>query len=145
MRPRLFSPKDMARVVMAVEWEDELKVYRDGTTNQQQFMRALGILWERWMRGWSVPDFFSAVHEAGSNNFASGLRRILQSMPERVAMLKGFYEGIWYGANPRAAAGSRSTAAAAEPTGSGAQLAEAELRRWYDAMVTIWSPKEEEQ
>jgi len=100
MGERLFSPKSLERVVRSVEWEDELIKYRDGTTNQERYMMALGELWERWIREWSIPDFAKALRDTEQKNFLKGFRRVLQSLPERIAMLKGFYEGLWYGANP---------------------------------------------
>lgn len=102
MKERFFTPWSLARVAEHVEWEEELVRAKDGTTNQQMFMAAIAILYERWMRGWSIPDFASAVDEAASGNFLSGLARILSSMEERVGQLLGFYQGLWWGANPRA-------------------------------------------
>lgn len=96
----LFTPKSLARVAEAVDWEETLVVYKDGTTNMQQYMRAMAILYERWMRGWSIPDFAEQVRNAGANNWVEGLGRIYNSLQERVGQLVGFYEGLWRGANP---------------------------------------------
>lgn len=100
MGERLFSPWSLARVCEAVEWEDELVQRPNGSTNQEQYMRALGTLWERWMRGWSLPDFAGALKTAGSGAFLEGLLYLLKSVPERIQQIKGFYEGLWAGANP---------------------------------------------
>lgn len=100
MGERLFSPKSLARVAEAVEWEDVLQVYKDGSTNQAEFMRALGILWERWMRGWSIPDFANAIQAVQAGRWVDQFERIVQTLENRVSQLVGFYQGLWAGANP---------------------------------------------
>jgi len=107
MGERLFTPKSLARVAEAVEWEDELIVYPDGSNNQERYMKAMAILWERWMRGWSIPDFASSFLAAGNLTLATRFSEILDTMAERIAQLKGFYEGLWAGANPETIAPSR--------------------------------------
>jgi len=104
MGERLFSPRSLARVCEAVEWEDELRFWKDGSSNHEQYMKAMAVLWERWMRGWELMDFFKAVQDAGSQNFASGILRVFETLPQRIQQLKGFYEGLWAGANPKPAA-----------------------------------------
>jgi hypothetical protein len=104
MGERLFTPKSLARVAEHVEWEDVLTYYRDGTTNQAEFMRALAILWERWMRGWSVLDFSYALQALHEGTWVSRFYEILSSMEERIQQLVGFYKGLWTGANPHMSA-----------------------------------------
>jgi len=101
MRERFFTPRSMERVVNHVEWEDDLVVYRDGTTNQQRYMMALAELWERWMREWSLPDFAQAVDSAQGGKFVEGLLEVISAVPQRIEQMIGFYRGLWYGANPR--------------------------------------------
>ncbi len=100
MGERLFSPKSLKRVVAAVEWEDDVVFYKDGTSNQQRYMQALAILWERWIRGYTLPDFASAVSDIGSENFVEGFVRVIREIPRKVYQLKGFYEGLWLSVNP---------------------------------------------
>jgi len=100
MGERLFTPWSLARVAEAVEWEDYLTEKVDGTTNQQQYMKALAILWERWMRGWEIPDFLSAVENVGNQRFAEQFTKIIDSVEQRITQVLGFWQGIWAGANP---------------------------------------------
>jgi len=100
MGEKLFTPRSLERVVRSVEWEDEISYYRDGTSNQQRYMMALAELWERWMRQWSLPDFAQAVRDVEQRNYVTGLKRVLEAIPERIQQLVGFYRGLWYGANP---------------------------------------------
>jgi len=100
MGERLFSPKSLARVANAVEWEDTLVWYKDGSTNQEQFMKALSILWERWMREWSLPDFAQLAQYVMDKQWTDAFVHLVRGIPQRIQQLKGFYEGLWAGANP---------------------------------------------
>ena len=64
-------------------------------------MRALAMLYERWMREWSVPDLLSALNAVRGRDFAAAFDRIVSTMENRVFQFVGFWKGIWYGANPR--------------------------------------------
>ena len=98
---RYFNPRSLRRVATAVEWEDDLHFYVDGTTNQEMYLASVALLWERWVRGWSLPDLLSALADSRSRQgFAEGVKRIIDTIPERVMQLRGFYEGLWWGANP---------------------------------------------
>lgn len=98
---RLFSPRGLRRVANAVEWEDDLRFYPDGTTNQEMYMAALALLWERWVREWNLLDFQSALADPqGGIDFYEGFKRIIETFPARIMQLRGFYEGLWWGANP---------------------------------------------
>jgi hypothetical protein len=78
-----------------VEWEDDLVFYSDGTTNQQQFMRALGILLGRWLLGWGPSDLSAAFFGSGAQEFLPGLIGVLTPLLERVYQLVGLYQGLW--------------------------------------------------
>ena len=103
----LFSSRSLARVALAVEWEDELALYKDGTTNQEMFVQAMTTMWERWMRGWALNDFAQAISDVGNNQFLTAFARILETVPERLSQIVGFYKGLWYSANPTRRADSR--------------------------------------
>lgn len=100
MGERLFSPKSLERVARAVEWEDVVIVYKDGTTNQQRYMQTIAELYERWFRGWSFPDFADALQNVAAGNFLDAFLQVVQGLPARISQLKGFYQGLWTGANP---------------------------------------------
>jgi len=96
---RFFTPRSLERVAEAVEWEDVLYWYKDGTSNQSRYMAAMAVLWERWMRGWAIPDFGEALRSADSGNFVEALTRVLNSLEERISQLVGFYQGLWWSVN----------------------------------------------
>lgn len=98
----------MERVVRAVEWEEELVQYKDGSTNQERYIMALAELWERWMREWTLPDFAQSVTDLRAGNYVVVLERVLSAIPERIMQLKGFWLGLWYGANPEWRGAERS-------------------------------------
>lgn len=100
MKERFFTPWSLARVAEAVEWEGELVFAKDGSSNQEQYMKALSILWERWMRNWTLPDLASVLKDAGAQNWASAFAHSLETLKSRVEQLFGFYQGLWAGANP---------------------------------------------
>lgn len=97
---RFFTPKSLARVAEAVEWEEVVAFYKDGTSNQSEYMRAMAILWERWMREWAIGDFAQSIHDVGSREYVTLLVRLLDTVETRVQQLVGFFQGLWAGANP---------------------------------------------
>lgn len=100
MGEKFFSPKSLARVANAVEWEDRVQVYTDGTTNHSCYIEALAILWERWIREYSLSDFLDMLVDAWRGDFAEGFKRVAEEIPAKLEQLLGFYRGLWYGANP---------------------------------------------
>lgn len=96
----MFSPKSLARVAEAVDWEEVVAFYKDGTSNQSEYMKAMAILWERWMREWAIGDFAQSISDVGSRKYVELLVRLLDSVETRVQMLVGFFQGLWAGANP---------------------------------------------
>lgn len=100
MGEKFFSPKSLARVANAVEWEDRLQVYTDGTTNHSCYLEALAILWERWIREYTLSDFSDMIVDAWRGDFAEGFKRVCEEIPAKLEQLLGFYRGLWYGANP---------------------------------------------
>lgn len=133
----LFSPKSLHRVALAVEWEDELELYKDGSTNQGHFMAAMAVLWERWMRGWSIPDFSQALTDARAGGFVDGVKRICSSLPERIAQLKGFYEGLWGSVNPPRKKGAFEPSLDPYDWSSGEGQARAAIQRMFRALSSI--------
>lgn len=95
-----FTPRSLARVANAVEWEDVLVEYKDGSTNFSCYTQAMAILWERWMREFTLDDFREAVTNVRGGNFVQEFQRMCEALPGRIAVLRGFWEGLWYGANP---------------------------------------------
>jgi len=100
MAERLFTPWSLARVAEAVEWEDVLEYRRDGSSNQAQFMKAMSILWERWMREWQLPDFANVLTEVRDRDWIGVFEVSIKGLQNRVQQLVGFYQGLWAGANP---------------------------------------------
>lgn len=100
MKERLFTCKSLERVCRVVDWEEQLEIYRDGTTNQQRYMMALAELWEGWMRDWTLPDLQQALLDASSDKFVEAFQRLIETIPQRISQLVGFWDGLWYGANP---------------------------------------------
>lgn len=90
----LFSPKSLVRVVRAVEWEDDLVVYRDGSSNQGRFMEALALLWGRWISGESLPSFVAQVQAAAAEDWVKGFEQVIREMPAKVLQFVGFYRGL---------------------------------------------------
>lgn len=101
MKETFFSPWSLARVCKAVEWEEELVRARDGSSNQGKYMEAIGTLWERWVRGWSLPDVLAAAHAAGTGEWTEAFFKLFETLENRVVQIIGWYSGIWAGANPR--------------------------------------------
>lgn len=85
-------------------------MYRDQTTNQQQYMRALATLWERWVRGWAYPELAAVLADVFQENFLDGFEKVLRALPSNIWQLRGFFEGLWFSANPpKSAALARAT------------------------------------
>jgi len=137
MKERLFTPWSLARVCEAVDWEDDLVERKDGTTNQEQYIKAVAILWERWVRGWSLPDFLAALNVSSGEGFFQVFVRILTSLPERVYQLKGFYEGLWAGANPDVEPRSRAILSPLEGSAPIEQRAAFALQAWWEQTRAI--------
>lgn len=97
----LFEPRSLARICNAVEWEPELRYYQDGTSNQSYYVQAMTILLERWLREFTIQDLLLALHSAGSGDWPGLLKQGLETIEQKVNQLRGFWEGLWYGANPR--------------------------------------------
>jgi len=100
MKETLFTPWSLARVAKAVEWEDELVLAKDGSSNQGKYMEALAILYERWMRDWQLPDFERSILAIHKKDFVALFKQILSTMEERIFQFGGFFRGLWLGANP---------------------------------------------
>jgi hypothetical protein len=103
----LFDPRALARVANAVEWEGELRYYKDGHSNQEFYIQATSMLMERWLAGFAWEDMLLALHAAGGGDWPGLLRQGLSTIEQKVQQLRGFWEGFWYGANPKGT--SRST------------------------------------
>jgi hypothetical protein len=99
----LFDPRALARVAEHVEWEPELKYYRDGTSNQSYYVKAMVMLLERWLREFTLIDLALALQSAGSGDWPGLIQQGLDTIEEKVTQLRGFWEGLWYGANPKTA------------------------------------------
>ncbi len=99
----LFEPRSLARVVNHVEWEQEVRYYKDGRSNQEMYVQAMSMLLERWLREFSLPDLLGALDAAGGGDWPGLVHHGLQSIESKVQQFRGFWEGLWYGANPRGA------------------------------------------
>jgi hypothetical protein len=111
----LFDPRALARVANAVEWEPELRYYKDGHSNQEFYVQAMVMLMERWLREFSLPDLLLALRSAGGGDWPGLLRQGIGGLREKVEQLRGFWEGLWYGANPRGSSLARSIRAGLVP------------------------------
>lgn len=96
----LFDPRALARVAAHVEWEPELRYYKDGTSNQSHYVKAMTMLWERWMREYGLPELLELVHAGGTSDWLGFISTVLETIKEKLNMFRGFFEGLWYGANP---------------------------------------------
>jgi hypothetical protein len=133
-------------VAIAVDWEDDVVVYNNGETNQSEYMKAMAVLYERWMRGWALPDFETGLKNLHAQEFVKQLDHILDSMTERIQQLRGFWEGLWYGANPDWGKGKGLF-----PIGPGASYTPEERARlrldnfWRDLLAIVEVPEEEDE
>ena len=94
---RFFNPKVLRRVAQAVEWEGNLRAYKNGRTNQGEYMAALGILWGRWMFEDRFDEAWSAAKQFLARDWASMFRDVLRGMPSKIEQLAGFYRGTFGG------------------------------------------------
>lgn len=140
----LFSPRSLCRVAGAVEWEDVLTWYNDGSTNQSQFMSAMAIMQERWIRGWSFPDFGEAVRNVAAGEFVRELERILSTWKERISQLVGFYQGLWWSVNRGLVGPKARMAWTPDTTYYPEQIAEANLRWFFEDLIVVCTAYREE-
>lgn len=96
-----FNPRAMARVVEHVEWPEQEIVYKDGSSNQSQYVRAMAMLYERWMRDWTLPDVEASFRNVCAGNYVDEYRHIMEAWDTRIRQVYAWFEGLWYGANPR--------------------------------------------
>jgi hypothetical protein len=87
-------------------------------------MEALAILYGRWLREASIPDFLAMAQAAAAKDFAKGFSHVMQELPEKVAQVVGFYKGILRRKTLARTTGSVSTGGEASP--GGAQLSSIE-------------------
>lgn len=132
----MFDPRSLFRVVEHVEWEEDLREYTNGRTNQEMYMAALAALWERWVRGWSFPDFQRAVLAARGGDFVGGLKQVLSTVPQKLSQFRGFYEGLWWSANPDKPPPARGAGARALFDGWGPPSPEEDLMRWLASWLS---------
>lgn len=94
---KFFNPKVLARVVETVEWEGNLEVYKNGTSNQGEFMRALGLLYGRWLFEETLPDAWDAAKSLVAEDWPAMFRQLLRVLPEKIEQLAGFWTGQFGG------------------------------------------------
>lgn len=97
----LFNPRSLARVVEKVEWEPELVWYKDGHSNQELYTQCWSMLLERWIREFALYDMLDILHSTGSREWLQVMQKGLSTMKNKIEQCRGFWEGLWYGANPR--------------------------------------------
>jgi len=98
---RFFNPKVLARVAGHVEWPGNLEVYRNGKTNQGEFMRAVAQLYGQLLVGEYLPDAWTAAKVIAREDWQGAFRFLLQEIPEKVEQFVGFWQGFFQGALSR--------------------------------------------
>lgn len=94
MRSPFFDPRALDRVVEAVEWEDDLVVYNDGSTNQARWMHALGTMMERWSAQ-NVQDAIEGFSTLWFGDYDDIVARAVTSISLRVQQMLGFWSAIF--------------------------------------------------
>lgn len=98
---RFWEPKAVARIINGLDWEEELRYYKDGTSNQGEYIRGMTMMLERWMREWTLPDLARSLNASLNNDLGNQIEHALDTFENRIAQLWGFAQGLWQGANPR--------------------------------------------
>lgn len=93
-REKFFTPASLVRVVEAVEWEPDLVLYPDGSSNQGRYMEALAILYGRWLAFETIPDFLDQAQAISSRDWVSAFRHVVSEIPEKIRQMVGFYRGL---------------------------------------------------
>jgi hypothetical protein len=94
---KFINPKVLARIVESVEWEGNLEVYKNGTSNQGEFMRALGLLYGRWLSDEDLPDAWAAAKALNARDWVAMFKLVLRVLPERIEQCAGFWSGTFGG------------------------------------------------
>ena len=94
---KFVNPKVLHRLALAVEWEGNLEVYKNGKSNQGEYMAALGILWGRWMREDRFDEAWAAAKQFAQRDWAAMFLDVLRAVPSKIEQLKGFYQGVFGG------------------------------------------------
>lgn len=93
-REELFSPGSLLRVVRAVEWEPELELYRDGSSNQERYMEALSTLYGRWIRDESLQDLVDFAGPLARKEWFDALKELVSELPQKARQIVGFWRGM---------------------------------------------------
>lgn len=99
---RFLNPKVLARMVETVEWEGNLVLYKNGSSNQGEFMRALGLLYGQWLFQEDLPDAWAAAKAIGARDWFEMFRLLLRKLPEQIEQMGGFWRGTLSGGLPKA-------------------------------------------
>lgn len=94
---KFVNPKVLARIAETVEWEGNLQLYRNGRSNQGEFMRALGLLYGRWLSEENLPDAWAAAKAVGARDWAEMFRLVVRVLPERIEQCASFWTGTFGG------------------------------------------------
>lgn len=93
-REKFFSPASLLRVVKAVEWEDDLVVYPDGSSNQGRFMEALAILYGRWLFDQTLEETVAMAELIASDQWVRAFEEVVATLPQKIRQIVGFWRGL---------------------------------------------------
>ena len=98
---KFFNPKVLARVAKHVEWPGNLELYRNGTTNQGEFMRAVGELYGQLFAGEYLPDAWAAAKIIAKRDCEGAMLKMVEEIPQKIEQVVGFWTGFFGGSLSR--------------------------------------------